>query len=176
MEPTVRFLLTLGRIPSWLRSSLAFIIQHILHDPVSSSTIRLVGDKSAKEVKSWIIRRNEFRQSFNDWFQNSQFDALIAPTSTLPATKINATSMLSALATSTLLYNVLDWPVGVVPVTKVKEGEVMEESRWKGKEKEGHSWMFLDMVYGGKGAYKDIMEGGVGLPVGIQVGFFSILA
>ena len=75
--------------------------------------------------------------------------------------------MVSALATSTLLYNILDWPVGVVPVTKVKAGEVMEEGRWKGRE--GHSWMFLDQVYGRGGVYKDIVEGGEGLPVGVQV-------
>ena len=167
MEKSVRFLLTIGRIPSWLRSFLAFIIEYILRDPVSSSTIRLVGSKSAKQVNEWTQRRDDFRQSFNDYFQKSNLDALIAPTSTIPATKINGTTMVSALAASTLLYNILDWPVGVVPVTKVKAGEVMEEGRWKGKE--GHSWIFLDQVYGRGRVYQDIMEGGEGLPVGVQV-------
>src|SRR5208282_3142905 len=111
MEKSVRFLLTIGRIPSWLRSFLAFIIEYILRDPVSSSTIRLVGSKSAKQVNEWTQRRDDFRQSFNDYFQKSKLDALIAPTSTIPATKINGTTMVSALATSTLLYNILDWPV-----------------------------------------------------------------
>ena len=167
MEPSVRFLLTLSRLPSWLRSFLAFIIEYLFRDPISSSTIRLVGGKSAEQVNKWTKRRDDYRQSFNDYFQKSQFDALIAPTSTIPAPKINGTSMVGALATSTLLYNILDWPVGVVPVTKVKAGEVMDEGRWKGRE--GHSWMFLDQVYGWGGIYKDIMEGGEGLPVGVQV-------
>ena len=78
--------------------------------------------------------------------------------------------MTSALATSTLIYNVLDYPVGVVPVTRVRDNERMEEERWKGREKEGYSWMFLDQVYGRKGVYKSIEEGGAGLPVGVQVG------
>jgi hypothetical protein len=167
MEPSVRFILTLSRFPSWLRSFLANIIEYILGDPISSSTIRVVGGKSAAQINQWTKRRDDFRQSFNDYFQNSQFDALIAPTSTIPAPKINGTTMVSALATSTLLYNVLDWPVGVVPVTKVKAGEVMEEGRWKGRE--GHSWMFLDQVYGRGRVYTDIVEGGEGLPVGVQV-------
>ena len=167
MEPSVRFLLTLSGIPTWLRSFLASIIEYIFRDPISSSTIRLVGGKSAQQVNKWTHRRDSFRQSFNDYFQKSQFDALIAPVSTIPATKINRTTMVSALAASTLLYNILDWPVGVVPVTKVKAGEVIEEGRWKGRE--GHSWMFLDKVYGQGGVYKDIVEGGEGLPVGVQV-------
>ena len=169
MEPTVRFLLTLSGFPSWVRSFLASIIQHVFRDPITSSTMRLVGNKSARQVNEWTHRREEFRQSFNDYFQQNKFDALIAPTSTIPPPKINGTKLLSALATSTLLYNVMDWPVGVIPVTKVKAGEVMEEARWKGKEKEGYSWMFLDQVYGRGGVYKDIMERGEGLPVGVQV-------
>ena len=169
MEPSVRFLLTLGSLPSWVRNSLAFLIQHLLNDPVSAAGIRLVNTKSAAEVKSWVSRRDAFRQQFNDWFQAQELDAMIAPTSTVPATKHNGTKMVSALAVSTTLYNVVDWPVGVIPVTKVKEGEIMDEKRWKGKEKEGHSWMFLDQVYGSGKVYKDIVEGGVGLPVGVQV-------
>jgi Amidase len=169
MEPTVRFLITLGRLPKWLRAFLAFIVQYILRDPVSSSTFHLVGNKSAAQVNTWNIRRNDFRQQFNDWFQQQQLDAIIAPISTIPAAKINGTTMISALAASTLLYNVLDYPVGAIPVTKVKSGEVMDESRWKGREKEGYSWILLDRVYGRGGVYKKIMEDGVGLPVGVQV-------
>jgi Amidase len=172
MEPSVRFLLTLGRLPSSIRAFLAFLIYYLLRDPVGAAGIRLVDTKSGAEVKSWVYRRDVFRQQFNDWFQAQGLDAIIAPTSTVPATKHNGTKMVSALAISTALYNVVDWPVGIVPVTKVKEGEVMPETRWKGKEKDGHSWMFLDQVYGSGGVYKDIAEGGVGLPVGVQVMYF----
>ena len=170
MEPTVRFLLTLARLPRFLRAILTFLIHRLLRDPVSASTIALLGNKSASQVHSWHIRRDTFRQAFNDWFQSSQLDCIIAPTSTIPAATINGTVLTSALATSTLLYNVVDYPVGVVPVTRVGEkGEGMEEGRWKGREKEGYSWMFLDQVYGRGGLYKRIEEGGAGLPVGVQV-------
>ena len=77
--------------------------------------------------------------------------------------------MTGALATSTLLYNVLEWPVGVIPVTKTEEGEKMEEARWKGKEKDGYSWMYLDLIYGKGKLYDAVLEGGQGLPVGVQV-------
>lgn len=77
--------------------------------------------------------------------------------------------MTSALAASTLLYNVLEWPVGVVPVTRTEGEERMEEERWKGREKEGYSWMYLDLIYGKGKLYDDILKGGEGLPIGVQV-------
>jgi hypothetical protein len=172
MEPTVRFLLTLARLPRFVRAILTFLITHILHDPVSASTISLLGNKPASQIHVWNLRRDTYRQQFNDWFQSSSLDCIIAPTSTIPAARVNGTVMTGALATSTLLYNVVDYPVGVVPVTRVREkGEGMEEGRWKGREKEGYSWMFLDQVYGRGGVYKAIQEGGEGLPVGVQVCF-----
>lgn len=169
MEPAVRFLLTLAAIPSWLRSFLAFLVQNILHDSITASSMRLLHNKSAADVTFWVSQRDDYRQEFNEWFRSQGCTALIAPTSAIPATKINGTKMVGPLAVSTFLYNVLDWPVGVVPVTKVRKGEFMEESRWKGKEKEGYSWMLMDQVYGKGNIYKEIVEGGEGLPVGVQV-------
>ena len=169
MEPTVQFLLTLGRIPSFLRNFIALAIQSLLRDPISARTIRLCHPKSASEMSHWTARRNALRNHWNDWFHSLDLDALICPTSSVPAAKINGTKMTGALATSTLLYNVLEWPVGCVPVTTVRAGENMSEERWKGREKEGYSWMFLDYCYGKGKMYEDIAKGGEGLPVGVQV-------
>jgi amidase len=160
----------MGRLPTWFRSFFGFVVNHLLHDPVTAATIAIVGSKTSDEMTSWIRRRDNLRQEWNDWFLENEFDALIAPTSTIPATKINGTTMVSALAETTFLYNVLDWPVGVLPVTKVQKGEDIEESEWKTRE--GYSWMLMDYVYGKKGCYKDIRDDGVGLPVGVQVHHF----
>jgi Asp-tRNA(Asn)/Glu-tRNA(Gln) amidotransferase A subunit family amidase len=154
-------------MPNWILLILAFLVSLVMHDPITASTMLCIHKKSSAQMVSWIHTRDLYRETMNDWFHSQQFDGLIAPTSTLPAPKINATIMLGALSTSTLLYNVLDWPVGVIPVTRVQEGEVMKEEEWKGRE--GYSWMFLDYCYGKKGAYNDIMEKGVGLPVGVQI-------
>jgi len=169
MEPTVKFLLTVGSWPRWFRAMVTTLIQYVLRDPITASTMSLVGNKSAAQYNDWVARRQTFRQEFNDFFHSGQYDALIAPVSTIPAAKINGTKMVSALATSTILYNVLDYPAGVVPVTHVQGGETMEEEKWKGREAEGYAWMFLDQVYGRGGVYKEIMKEGVGLPVGVQV-------
>lgn len=169
MEPTVQFLLTLGRLPNFLRSTLAFLIQYALRDPVSAETIRLCYSKSASQMAHWVARRNTLRQQCNDWFHQQQLDAIICPTSPVPPPKINGTKMTGALATSTFLYNILEWPAGVVPVTRTEEGERMEEARWKGRERDGYSSMYLDLVYGKGKLYDDVLEGGQGLPIGVQV-------
>jgi len=173
MEPSIKFILTLSRLPSWIRSFLSFLIQTLIGDPVTASTVLLVDNKYASDVTTLTIERDNFREEFYNWFRSGGFDALIAPVSAIPAAKINSTTMVSALAVSTFLYNVLDWPVGVVPVTKVRKGETMDDSRWKGREKEGYSKMFMDQVYGSGKVYKEIQENGEGLPVGVQVGYFS---
>jgi hypothetical protein len=124
-------------------------------------------NKYAGAIASLVVDRDNYRQKFNDWFRSQGFDALIAPVSTVPAPKINTTNRVGALAVSTFLYNVLDWPVGVVPVTKVQKGDNMEASRWKGRE--GYSKMFMEEVYGKGKVYDQIVEDGEGLPVGVQV-------
>jgi len=167
MEPSVKFILTLASIPGWLRSLLAFAVDHIIRDPITASTMRVVGWKSAGEMTEWTKRRDAYRQDLNDWFRTHALDALIAPTSTIPAAKINGTKMVGALSVSTFLYNVLDWPVGVVPVTTVRKGEAIKEGEWKGRA--GYSSSLMNEVYGKKGCYADIVEGGEGLPVGVQV-------
>jgi Amidase len=160
-------MLTLMKLPSWLRTFLAWLLQTLMRDPIAGSTMRTMGNKTASQVNSWTARRDVLRDEWNDWFHAQKLDGIIAPVSAIPAAKINGTAMVTALGTATLLYNVLDWPVGVVPVTKVVEGEEMDEGRWRGRE--GYSWLFLDMVYGRGGVYRDIVRGGVGLPVGVQV-------
>jgi Amidase len=169
MESSVKFLLTVGGWPRWFRTFVTYVVHYILRDPVTAATVALVGNKTAGQSVSWVAKRQAFRQHFNDFFAAGEFDALIAPVNTIPAAKLGGTTMVSALATSTLLYNVLDYPVGAVPVATVREGEVMDDARWKGKEREGYAWMFLDQVYGKGEVYKKIMEDGVGLPVGVQV-------
>jgi len=171
MESTVKLILTVGGLPKWLRSCLALVVEYVLGDPKGAEIMRLAGQNTATQFKSWTLRRDLFRQEFNDWFQQQELDAIIAPTSIIPAPKFYGTTLVSPIAATTFLYNVLDLPVGVVPVTKVKKGEGMEESRWKGREKEGYSKVILDRLYGNGTVYKDIMEGGLGLPIGVQVSF-----
>jgi fatty acid amide hydrolase len=50
----------------------------------------------------------------------AQLDAVICPAHALPAVRHGAYTDITFSASYTLLYNLLDWPAGVVPITHVK--------------------------------------------------------
>lgn len=89
-----------------------------------------------------------------------------APQAT-PAVKVGETWNLSALAIGTILYNLVDSTVGLIPVTFVDENLDILSDEWKAATGEGGSKLFEDRVYGAAGVYnpKEMK----GLPVGIQL-------
>ena len=82
------------------------------------------------------------------------FDLILCPPCPLPAFTHGATKDLATAGAYACLYNVLGYPAGVVPVTRVREGE-----------------------QGGRAPSRDVIEkvarqveqGSAGLPVGVQV-------
>lgn len=82
------------------------------------------------------------------------FDVILCPVSAVPALPHGATRRLTVAGGFAPLYNVLGWPAGVVPVTRVRSGEDSVRKR------------SLDgMVRAARLAER----GSAGLPVGVQV-------
>jgi len=93
-------------------------------------------------------------------------DAVLAPVQAIPALPHGGCDHLAPLACATLMYNIMDSPVGVVPVTRVDPARDGLSDEWRAAPGNG-SKILEDEVYGPKGAYNvQAMEG---LPVGIQV-------
>jgi len=98
--------------------------------------------------------------------ENLALDAVLAPVQAIPALPHGACARLAPLACATLIYNVVDSPVGVVPVTRVDPARDELSDEWRAAPGNGSKILEGD-VYGPKGAYNaQAMEG---LPVGIQV-------
>lgn len=119
-----------------------------------------VADKLAFERKTraslWAAREPE----------NIAFDAVIAPVQALPALPHGGCNDLSPLACATLMYNIVDSPVGVLPVTRVDPARDDLSDEWRAAPGNG-SKILESRMYGPKRAYNSQeMEG---LPVGIQV-------
>lgn len=90
-----------------------------------------------------------------------------APQAT-PALKCGQTWDLSALAIGTFLYNVVDLPCGVLPVTFVDPIKDVLSEEWKARKGEKGSSLFEGNVYGKK-VYDPAVGAMAGLPVGVQV-------
>jgi Asp-tRNA(Asn)/Glu-tRNA(Gln) amidotransferase A subunit family amidase len=102
------------------------------------------------------------------------FDAIIAPGMACPALPHGATTTLSPLANGTFYYNLIDSPVGAIPVTRVTPEDIITEE-WRAASDvpkgdtnpNGGSWILNDGVYGrnGRGGVYDPVKM-AGLPVG----------
>jgi fatty acid amide hydrolase len=93
-----------------------------------------------------------YRQRFLDAL--SGFDVIVGPATALPAVRHGATEELILAGAYSCLYNVLGWPAGVVPVTRVGAGE--ESARPPSRDK-------MDRTA------RESERGSAGLPVAVQV-------
>jgi fatty acid amide hydrolase len=83
-----------------------------------------------------------------------ELDAILSPPVPLPAFRHGASSELGSMGVYAAIYNVLGWPAGVVPWTRVRAGE--EGDRPASKDP-----CFL--------AAREAERGAAGLPIGVQV-------
>jgi fatty acid amide hydrolase len=97
-------------------------------------------------------RRDFLRALDND--DGGPFDVIICPAFSLPALRHGASKDLVTAGAYAILYNVLGYPTGVVPVTRVREGEESQRKR------------SLDRL---EGVAQATERGSAGLPVGVQV-------
>lgn len=97
---------------------------------------------------------------------NLALDVVLAPVQAMPGLPHGGCDRLIPLGCSTLVYNVVDSPVGVIPVTRVDPTRDELSDEWRAAPGIGSKILEGD-AYGSKGAYNArAMEG---LPVGIQV-------
>jgi fatty acid amide hydrolase len=131
--------------------------------------LRLIGQPSLAAVTSnfghtsaadyWRLTeqlldyRLRFARAMRD-AEGGPLDLILGPACALPPFLHGATKDIGLAGAHTLLYNVLGYPCGVVPVTRVKAGEESERQR------------SLDIV---EKVARSCELGSAGLPVGVQI-------
>ncbi|GAA5904507.1 uncharacterized protein JCM6883_006515 [Sporobolomyces salmoneus] len=115
------FLVTIGpKLPWFLRSLLGYIAENWLGDDKMARLLRASRRKSALEMQAWQHKRDEYVTKFRkEVFQDNNLDFVLCSTQATPALKHGQTWDLSPLAIGTILYNVVDSAVGLIPVTRV---------------------------------------------------------
>jgi fatty acid amide hydrolase len=66
----------------------------------------------------------DFERRFTDYWISMEFDAVISPAGALPAIPHKMSSELFCLNSYFLIYNVLDYPAGVVPIKLVQTEDI----------------------------------------------------
>ncbi|CAJ0933160.1 unnamed protein product, partial [Mesorhabditis belari] len=77
--------------------------------------------KTLTELRQAQEDTDDYKQEFIEYWRELGIDALVCPAFPIPAVKHHWPSNLGFCAVSTTLFNLLDFPAGVVPVGKVTE-------------------------------------------------------
>eukprot|EP01015_Nassula_variabilis_P022906 TRINITY_DN4237_c0_g1_i3.p1 TRINITY_DN4237_c0_g1~~TRINITY_DN4237_c0_g1_i3.p1 ORF type:complete len:394 (-),score=61.88 TRINITY_DN4237_c0_g1_i3:89-1270(-) len=146
-----------SKIPRWIRSIVAPILD-LIGEKRSARIMRNSYKRSAQEYFD-VNRRMMLNQEImlNFWREN-QLDALLSPGLATPAIPHGMSQKLMISCCYTYMFNLLNYPTGNIPVTKVKEGEEVYDER--------------DCIHKGDMFFKQAekaMRGSKGLPVGVQI-------
>lgn len=164
------FLSTLGaKVPGFVRKFMCFAAQTFLGDHMFPRFFSQARTKSVLEFCEYTNRRNEVEEAwYNEVWDKYQFDGIIAPVQALPVIPHGACAYLSGIASTTVSFNVIDSPVGIVPVTRVDASLDQLSPNFKPGET-GGSTMFEKWMYqnGSRTVYNP--QEMAGIPVGVQI-------
>lgn len=165
-------LLSSNHRTDFVRAFAGWVIRTFVGDTKFASVFAHSRYKSVHEYYNYVADKLAFerRTRTSLWDarepENLAIDAVLAPVQAIPALPHGGCTNLSPLACATLMYNIVDSPVGVIPVTRVDPAHDELSDEWRAAPGNG-SKILESGIYGPGGAYNARkMEG---LPVGIQV-------
>ncbi|EGO24971.1 hypothetical protein SERLADRAFT_370184 [Serpula lacrymans var. lacrymans S7.9] len=163
------FLSTIGpKLPGFVRNFVSWAAETFLNDSMFASVLRLARKKTVGEYIELADKRNKLIAAWNnEIWEEYNFDGIIAPVQALPTLPHGGCAYLSPIACATILYNIVDSPVGTIPVTRVdpaKDGLTEEWTPGAG----GGSPILESRMY--KGTEAIYNPGAMkGIPVGVQI-------
>ncbi|EMD38846.1 hypothetical protein CERSUDRAFT_104159 [Gelatoporia subvermispora B] len=176
-EPSLFMMLMGPKVFDWVRSLCDWAVRAAYNDHIFARIVRAARKKSVYEFWQWTDMRDKYRELFyREVWDKHELDGIIAPVQAIPALPNDTVKFLPMLAGPTILYNIIDNPVGTVPVTHVDAVLDVHTAEWSDpKASGGHgSRIYERMLYEAgmtskfKKGYYDAkrMEG---LPVAVQV-------
>ena len=132
-DPAAAQLRFYAMIPKPIRYLHYLWVRYVRRDPLWASMLRYFGPLSAFQQWSWVAKREAFRATWFDWWNQpeQQFDFILCPVNATPALPHGAMHDAVSSCGYTFLWNLLDYTAGVVPVTKVDAKEDQLPSTFK---------------------------------------------
>ena len=119
-ESYVRSLVTAVRIPDVVKDLIAYVLRAFAHDPIAAQIFAAARGRSVTDTWKLHAARKAYKADFFAAFRRQQLDVIVCPAHVLPAIKHGQYKDISFTCSFTMLYNVLDAPAGVCPVTTVQ--------------------------------------------------------
>ncbi|KAH9935917.1 amidase signature enzyme [Epithele typhae] len=153
----------------WLRTSIAFVLERCMGDPMLASVVRETRSRPVHEFHKCVKQRDEYTARFyREVWDKHQLDGIIAPTLALPALPHNSCQYLATIATACLLYNVVDSPVGTLPVSRVDPAVDRAPAGYDPAHAAPGGSPLVDKLLYGPGGFYDA-DAMAGIPVGVQL-------
>jgi len=141
-------------LPGPARAALSRVLAHRGEHRLAE-LVRSLGSKPVAELWRLTARRTELGQKELDAWNTQELDAVVLPPHVLPAMELGTSGDLTLTLSYMFRYVMLNFPAGVVPVTRVRESE----TSWEGPRP-------LDSL---SRRCAEVVRGAAGLPVGVQV-------
>jgi hypothetical protein len=107
----------------FIRKTLALLVCWLLGNKRQMRLIRQLRKYKDEEVHNLHLQKEQLKHDFNKMMKEANVDLLISPVNVHCATKSIYVKELAGLSFYNFMANMIDVPCGVVPVTKVLEGE-----------------------------------------------------
>ncbi|HEX8995284.1 MAG TPA: amidase family protein [Ktedonobacterales bacterium] len=155
-DPRIGQLVALAGAPRWLLSAAGGALR-LLGQGSQANLLHNFGYRDAlhywRLVEAQAAYQRRFTQALDE-DPGGPFDLIICPAAALPAIRHGASRDLVTAGAYAILYNVLGYPTGIVPVSTVRSGE--EQPRKASRDS-------------AQRAARQAEEGSVGLPLAAQV-------
>jgi len=150
LQPTLQA----TRIPDLLKPMVARLLA-LKGDERLARLLQSLGRKPVEELWRLTAERTQMRRSELDAWNEANVDAVICPPHVLPAMPLGTSGDLTLTLSYMFRYVMLNFPAGVVPVTKVSPTET--------------NWTGPPPIDGVAKRCAEVVRGSAGLPVGVQV-------
>ncbi|XP_034634293.1 vitamin D3 hydroxylase-associated protein-like [Trachemys scripta elegans] len=155
VDPNLKSQINCYRLPILVKKILALILKPV-YPRIARDLNALCGVGSAKNLWKHHAAVAAYRTEFIAKWRELELEVMLCP-ALGPAFNKGYPGKLFAATSYTNLYNVLNFPAGVVPVTTVTEADEEELKNYKGHY--GDPW---------DKRLREAVEGAVGLPVAVQ--------
>jgi fatty acid amide hydrolase len=152
VDPSLEGLRRLASMPAHVRH-VASRAARLAGQESLSLLLDAVGMKSVSELWRATERLRSYRAGFLEAMDRAGIDALVCPAYATPAMPHGGSKGFTLASSYSMLFNATQFPAGVVPVTRVREGET---ARSRGRDRLSIQAAKVDAESGG-------------LPVGVQV-------
>ncbi|OSX63279.1 hypothetical protein POSPLADRAFT_1055337 [Postia placenta MAD-698-R-SB12] len=125
-DPGVEQALAMFRAPRFIKRLYAWYIRRVRRDPQYAALIEEWFDKTVPQYLGLVARREAYRARWHEFWQNEGLDFVVTVPNAHPAVPNGGMLEGWKSCTYTVLFNLLDYSAGVLPVTHVdKERDVL---------------------------------------------------